>query len=236
MTDHWAGIAGIIVAIQGVLALLLAPYIKARIESKHKVLELELQRREKEIDRHFADQERRRREHSKKKHEITAHLYSYLWNLTINQHADRVYIIQPHPVPDKQYISVSFEVVRDGISQQRNHFQFHKSSYWTEVIDLWKKNDFLKFHFENNGLQQNEKPVVKKIWTEAMRRGCISVAFYRLLDVNNSWIGVLAVEHLIDRQQIHTANYRNDIATYGELVADILPEYEPSDMFNTEIS
>jgi len=218
----WTGIAGII----GAIGVIILGIIESRRSRKDKMLEHKFAMQDKELERRFAEEDNRKREHQRKTDYTISNLYSYLYALMNSIDSDRVSIVQPHPSDDQQYISLSYEVVKQGISPQIDYFQSHKIQEWTEVIDLWRKNEFLTFQFESDFYLQNEIDMARKIWTEANRRGCLSIAFYRLIDANDYWIGTLTVDYMHGQPPID-AKYYNEVKKYGDLIADILPEYVP---------
>jgi len=224
MIDHWAGIAGIIVAVQGILALVVVPSIKSRMARKEKVLEAEIARKEKEMALHLEEDETIRLEYNRRTNNLLSFLFSYLYTLLYDLDADRVSIVQPHPTDDQQFISVSFEVVNQkcGVSPQFANFQYRSAVEWSEVIKLWKKNEFLIYR------DTKEMKDIRKLYPEASRRGCCAVTFFRLQDIYSNWIGTLVLDYIAEPPApTHIEAYKNDISKYGNLIADILPVYEP---------
>jgi len=224
MIDHWAGIAGIIVAVQGILALLVAPLLKSRMERKAKLLEAQIARKEKEMQLHLEEDETIRLEYNRRTNNILSFLFSYLYTLLYDLYADRVSIVQPHPTDDQQFISVSHEVVnqKSGVSPQIANFQYRSAADWSDVINLWKKNEFLIYR------ELNEMSDMRKLFPEASRRGCCAVTFFRLQDIKGNWIGTLVLDYIGEPPApTHIEAFKNDIRKYGNLIADILPIYEP---------
>ena len=220
----WTGISTIISAVGVIILGIVVPLLNSRISRNEKVLERKFATQDKELERRFAEEDDRKREHYQKMDHTMSNLYSYLWALMNSIDSDRVSIVQPHPPDDPQYISISYEVVRQGILPQLDEFQSNKMQEWTEVIDLWRKNEFLKFEFGCDLHRQNETDMVRKISIEANRRGCLSIAFYRLIDVNDYWIGTLTVDYMHGQPPVE-AKYYNEVKKYGDLIADILPDY-----------
>ena len=68
--------------------------------------------------------------------DIYGKLYAYMWKLTYSIDADRVYIIQPHPLRDKQFISISLEVTHPDrdVTAHKDHFQFKRMSDWAGLV------------------------------------------------------------------------------------------------------
>ena len=53
----------------------------------------------------------------------SATIYRELYNLLHDLHADRVYIVQPHPLGNEDSISVYYEVTRKGIAGMKEQLQ-----------------------------------------------------------------------------------------------------------------
>ena len=52
-----------------------------------------------------------------------AKIVGRLWEALHELSADRVYIVQPHPLTKKMYLSITLEVVRDGIAIMKDEVQ-----------------------------------------------------------------------------------------------------------------
>ena len=210
----WVGIAGLIAALEGITLAILIPLMNARIKRKEAEMERRFAWQDKEHAQKLAKGNRRERH-------VVSQIYSYLWNLLISSEAERVCIVQPHPKDNLQFISISFEVTLQGVSPQMEYFQNHKMSEWAELIDMWKKNDYLFF-------TRDEMIAVKKLFPEAHRRGCSEAVFCRLLDGNDYWIGTLVIDYTKDDPPpVNTIYYRDELKKIAILIADILPDYNP---------
>jgi len=217
----WVGFAAVVGAMGTIILGIIVPLLNSRSSRKDKELERRFSNQDKELERRFAEEDERKREQNKKANQIIYDLYSYLWALFNNISADRVSIVQPHPCDNPQYISVSFEVVKHGISPQIDSFQHQKMSEWLELIEIWRNNEYKTYK------DVAEMVLKKKLYPEAHRRGCVAVAFYRLIDNSGHWIGTLVVDYTSEPPPIHTKYWYDEIKRYGELIADILPEYTP---------
>ena len=62
--------------------------------------------------------ERMRTEEARKgkvRSDNTGTIYGVLWEVLHELHADRVYILQPHPLSNNMFLSISMEVRRSGV-------------------------------------------------------------------------------------------------------------------------
>jgi len=219
----WVGFAAFIGATGTIILGVVVPLLNAQHSEKAKKLEFILNRQDKEIERRFALEEALRKEYNIKTSNTFSHIYEYICNLINTVDADRICIVQPHPHNDRKYISISQEIVQKshGISSQMRVFQFRKLSEWGSVVELWTNNEFLFFK------RIDDIKDIKKLYPEAHRRGCTSVAFCRLSDANGYWLGTLAVDFVRDQATTDVHRLEREIRKAGELIADILPEYVP---------
>lgn len=126
-----------------------------------------------------------------------ATIYGELWELLYFLKADRVYLIQPHPLYKEMYISATLEVKQYGVSSVRDSLCGIKiESVARFVSDL--ANSEYKFI---KGIETSElDDKIKSIMTS---NGCHSVALRRLSDEKNNWIGTIVIGY------IH--NFNNDM-------------------------
>ena len=94
-----------------------------------------------------------------------------------NHEADRVYIIQPHPLSDKQFISVSLEVLNPDrdVRPQKDNFQYKKISEWAGFISKLSTEDWLVY-------KDPEHIKDLKFRLEFKRRGLSSFVSRRMTD------------------------------------------------------
>jgi hypothetical protein len=221
MTD-WNGIASFIGAVGPIIIAIFIPWFNSKIARKENELLLEIKKQEKELERRFSLEDERYREYSMKMSDTYSQLYSFLWGLLNNLDADRVYIIQPHPPEsnNRQFISISHEVIQHhrGVSRHIKDFQWRKMSEWGEVTHKWINNEFLIFKIDEI---EN-----RKLYSEAYRRGVLSIVYYRLTDGNGNWQGTLAIDFTRELH-IGLAYIKDETGKTGKLVVDILTDYCP---------
>lgn len=149
-----------------------------------------------------------------------ATIYGELWELLYFLKADRVYLIQPHPLYKEMYISATLEVKQYGVSSVRDSLCDIKiESVAKFVSDL--ANTEYKFI---KGVETSElDDKIKSIMTS---NGCHSVALRRLSDEKNNWIGTIVIGY------IHNFNNDMDIELIEKMsrssalaIQYILPEF-----------
>lgn len=150
-----------------------------------------------------------------------ATIYGELWELLYFLKADRVYLIQPHPLYKEMYISATLEVKQYGVSSVRDSLCDIKiESVARFVSDL--ANSEYKFI---KGIETSElDDKIKSIMTS---NGCHSVALRRLSDEKNNWIGTIVIGY------IHNFNNDKDIELIEKMsrssalaIQYILPEFK----------
>lgn len=91
---------------------LLAAYFAYNQYTKNKLTDLKVE--------YFKKEEERRSYH---RSENSAKVFGELWRVLYETKADRVYIVQPHPLGHIAFLSVQFEVKRKGIAGMRENIQ-----------------------------------------------------------------------------------------------------------------
>ena len=212
-------IATIISAICGVAVAIFMPFIASKIARKDKEFGFM-------IDKKFKEAETRDKENNIILSNIYSQIYGFLWQLLFEIEADRINIIQPHPEQDRQYISVSFEIVKPGlgIAPQKSNFQNKSMSTWAITIKKWIDTEYIIY-------QQRENIKDEKIYAEAYRRGTKSVVFYRLTNTSGYWVGTLCIDYMQKEFDIKNITHiKAQLKRAGVLIADLLPEYNPKQL------
>lgn len=126
-----------------------------------------------------------------------ATIYGELWELLYFLKADRVYLIQPHPLYREMYISATLEVKQYGVSSVRNNL----SDIKIETVSKFASNlatteyTFIENIDESDSLDSKIKSIMAG-------NGCHSVAIRRMSDEKNNWIGsiVIGYIHTFDKE------------------------------------
>lgn len=137
----------------------------------------------------------------------SALVYEGLWSILHELNADRVYIIQPHPLGNESLISIYYEVKRKGIEPMKPHLQNLHISEIAKFSGELVRNLFM---FITDIDEQVEDKYAKAIISS---HGCQSVIIKRLNDNRYDWVGSICCEflHPIDveeekaRQVLHEA-------------------------------
>jgi len=209
----WQGIAAVVSAFGVIVLGVLVPVINSSLKRKEKETELRLQRIEKE------DKVKHENEKALLS-EIYSRLYGYMWKLLLSVDADRVFIIQPHPLADKQFISVSLEIVHPDrdVKAHKENFQFKKMSEWAGLVAKLGTEDWMIYR------DISEIKDVK-VYNEAHRRGVKALVFRKMVDERGYWEGTLCVEYTHNHPE-GLDQIKGEMTKKARLIEDILPEYK----------
>ena len=127
-------------------------------------------------------------ERQKRSNKNISIIYGELWRLLHELEASRVIILQPHPLGNNVYITMTYEVLRTGISSVKDSMQkVNMSSYAKMCADLATR-DFILF-------QDIEKDCSdKRFRAVTQTNGVESLMVKRLTDEVHDWTGSLFVD------------------------------------------
>lgn len=115
-------------------------------------------------------------------------VFGELWNLLYELKADRVYIVQPHPLGHEEMLTVYFEVKRKGVEPMRPHIQNLKISEVAKFASELVKN---LFWFITDIDAQVEDRYANSIISSC---GCKGAIIKRLSDNRHDWVGSIFCE------------------------------------------
>lgn len=149
-----------------------------------------------------------------------ATIFGELWELLYFLKADRVYIIQPHPLYKQMYISATLEVKNYGVSSAKNSLDNVKIESLPKFVSQLAKEDLI---FIEDIEVAHVETKVKSIMVS---NGCKSVFIKRLVDENNNWVGSIVLGYLrsfkdygVDRKMVERMT-----RTSATSIQYILPE------------
>lgn len=171
----------------------------------------------KRADHEFKVKEKQIERQSYRRADNSASIYRELYYLLHNTHADRVYIVQPHPLGNEDSISIYYEVTRKGVVGMKEQIQKLKikslavmtgdlanTFFWAvKDIDEQIKDKYAKSMFFNNGTQE--------------------VYIKRLSDNRFDWAGSLFVEFTRENE-LTEEEVRKEMHLVASNIQYILPE------------
>ncbi len=154
----------------------------------------------------------------KRRADNSAVVYGELWGVLHDLKADRVYIVQPHPLGNESMISIYFESKRKGVESMKPHIQYLKMSDVAKFCSDLTKNLFM---FITDIDQQVKDRCAKSLLLSC---GTSQVIIKRLSDNSHDWIGSIFVEFTLDAE-INEQDARNILHEAAMNIQYILPEF-----------
>lgn len=115
-------------------------------------------------------------------------VFGELWEILHILNADRVYIVQPHPLGHKSYVSIYFEVKRKGIEPMKPHLQNIDISEIAKFVSGLVKNLFM---YVTDIDSQIDDKYAKSLLSSY---GCQAAIIKRMNDNKNDWVGSIFCE------------------------------------------
>lgn len=197
-------IPGIIAAI----GTIITAWFAYNQKTKDKMTNLKIER--------FREQEKR---NSKKRSDNSGIIFGELWNILHELDADRVYIVQPHPLGSEEKLSIYYEVKRKGVEPMKPHIQSLQIAEVAKFNRMLVENLFM--YFDDIDEQVSDK-YAKAILSSY---GCETVAIKRLSDNRNDRNGSIFCEFTrpvtVSQEEVKKALH--EAATN---IQYILPEFE----------
>ena len=151
-----------------------------------------------------------------------AKIYGELWELLYFLKADRVYIIQPHPLYKELFISATLEVKNYGVASAKQLLNDVKIETIPQFVSKLAKEDLV--YIQDTETAQVE-PKVKSIM---LGNGCKSLFIKRLEDDRGTWVGNIVLGYLDSFESLGLEKKLVERITKTSALAIqyILPEYK----------
>lgn len=182
-----------------------AAYLAYNQYTKNKITDLKVE--------YFKKEEERK---SYKRSENTAKVFGELWRILYELKADRVYIVQPHPLGHMAFLSIQFEVKRKGVSGMLDSIQTLPMSEVANFSKVLAENLFLFYTDIDNEVKDK---VAKSLLSV---NGCKAVAIKRL-NSSSDWVGNIFCE-FTDRQYPDEETIHHVLHEAAINIQYILPE------------
>lgn len=152
-----------------------------------------------------------------KRSENSAKVFGEIWRVLFETNADRVYIVQPHPLGHASFLSIQFEVKRKGVEGMRGNIQNLPMS---EVAAFSKQMVDKVFMYITNIDEQIDDRVTKSIMSS---NGCESIIIKRMNN-SNDWVGSIFCEYTT-HMSISEEEARSILHEAAINIQYILPEF-----------
>lgn len=146
-------------------------------------------------------------------------VYGELWNILYELDADRVYIVQPHPLGNASLLSIYYEVKRKGVEPMKPHVQNLRIADVAKFSSDMVKNMFM--YITDIDTQVQDK-YAKSILSSY---GCEAAVVKRLNDNKYDWVGSIFCEFT---RPIHVSEdeAREIMHRCAMNIQYLLPEYK----------
>lgn len=146
-------------------------------------------------------------------------VYGELWNILHELDADRVYIVQPHPLGNESLLSIYYEVKRKGVEPMKPHVQNLRIADVAKFSSDMVKNLFM--YITDIDAQVQDK-YAKSLLSSY---GCEAAVVKRLNDNKHDWVGSIFCEFT---RPIHVSeDEAREIMHRGAMnIQYLLPEYK----------
>ena len=160
-----------------------------------------------------------------KKFGIIASIYGELWELLYALKADRVFIIQPHPLYRATLLTATLEVKKYGVATAIDDFVNVKLDSMPQFSSRLANEDLMVIEDVETA---DIESIVK---SNIMRDGSKSVIIKRLSDEKNNWIGNIIVGYskVLADTGVNIDETKSLLDTNALSIQYELPEYKPAD-------
>lgn len=156
----------------------------------------------------------------KKRNDNSSIVYSQLWKILFLTKADRVYILQPHPLGNACFLSVYYEVKRTDKASVVNDIVNIKMSNMAVFARSLATNNYL--YISDINKQVNDKYAKSLL----LRFGAKKVGIKKLIDNTHDWIGSIFCEFADENQVIDEKLISDLMHEVAINIQYILPEYK----------
>lgn len=146
-------------------------------------------------------------------------VYGELWNILYELDADRVYIVQPHPLDNESLLSIYYEVKRKGVEPMKPHVQNLRIADVAKFSSDMVKNMFMYITDINTQIQDKYAKSILSSY------GCEAAVVKRLNDNKYDWVGSIFCEFT---RPIHVSEdeAREIMHRCAMNIQYLLPEYK----------
>lgn len=144
-------------------------------------------------------------------------IFGALWELLYAIKADRVYIVQPHPLGNEEMLSIYFEVKRRWAEPMKPHIQRMRIAEVAKFASELVHNLFMYI--------KNVNEDVKDRYAQSIFASCgtTSVIVKRLSDNKHDWVGSIVCEYT-DPMEVNEEESKELLHKAATNIQYILPE------------
>lgn len=196
-----------VAAIISAIGTILAAYFAYNQYAKNKLTDLKVQ----QLEAEQAERQRRRSDNS-------AIVHGELWQVLHELKADRVYIVQPHPLGNESMVSIYFESKRKGVESMKPRIQKLKMADIAKFCQTMASDLFMCI---NDIDKEVEDRYAKSLLSAC---GTTQVLIKRLSDNSHDWVGSIFCE-FTHAQELKPEEARAILHAAAQNIQYILPPY-----------
>ena len=164
-------------AIISAIGTIIAAWFAYNQYAKNKITDLKVEQMQADL----AEKKKRRADNS-------ALVHGELWNVLHELNADRVYIVQPHPLGNESMLSVYFESKRKGVESMKPHIQRLKMCDVAKFCAELTRNLYMSINdIDGQVADRRAKALLSSC-------GTYQVIIKRLSDSTHDWVGSIFCE------------------------------------------
>lgn len=160
-----------------------------------------------------------------KKYGVIASIYGELWELLYALNADRVFVVQPHPLYRAVMLTATLEVKRFGVATALDDFVNVPLDTMAKFSSRLSKEDLIVINnVEQDDIEANVKSAI-------VRDGSQAVLIKRLSDDKNNWIGNVIVTYhdSLDNCGVNMEEAKALLESNALTIQYELPEYKTAE-------
>lgn len=173
--------------------------------------------RDLKADRKHADELKKQELKYQRRNDHSMIVYNTLHNIRVTLDADRVYIVQPHPLGNESLLTIYYEVRRPGVESMREAVTELPMSEVPDFCGQLHDNLFLRISDID---KQVSDPYAKSLLAT---HGTEQVFIKRLSDSRHDWVGSIFAEYSHD-PEISDEEAKEEMHRAALTIQYILPE------------
>ena len=168
-------------------------------------------------DKKIEDLKNEEKKKSVERNDTISKIYFDLYRILIDLKADRVYILQPHPLINNHYISVGFEVKQKGITEIKPKLQDILIQEIPNVVDKLARRDWLIYKCIETEMED------KRVKSFLKGSGTCGIYVRKMSTEKDGWVGSIIVDFM-ENIEVPTDYAKSLILEVAESIQYVLPE------------
>lgn len=154
-----------------------------------------------------------------KKNYYIAQIYGILWEVLHTLKADRVYIIQPHPLVNNMYLSIGLEVGRNGVTRMGDVVKNMVMADIASFSGALSTRPFMFYREVSQGMKD------RKARSIFLCNGANSLIIRKMSNDQHDWVGSLCADFMF-QSAVDPDYARGILEKAASEIQFILPEYK----------